>query len=134
MEHINHDLFWYSLLITCISLIQIGTEEQPFQSQATIKLHGFYRSDQLPVYGSKVLAVREGTLDLHGIPTPVTWTLLDSAANAGATTITLQQAVNWPVGSEIVIATTGHRHSQSETEKRYIYMEELGLILYMMGT
>lgn len=49
----------------------------------------------------------------------MTWTRLASTATAGSTTLTLQQAVDWEVGDKIVIATTGHRHSQEETETRY---------------
>ncbi|OBS71482.1 hypothetical protein A6R68_13941, partial [Neotoma lepida] len=42
----------------------IGTEASPFRHQAVITLHGHLRSPELPVYGAKTLAVREGTLDL----------------------------------------------------------------------
>lgn len=41
-------------------------EDQPFTHQAMIVLHGHVRSQELPMYGTKMLAVREGTLDLHG--------------------------------------------------------------------
>ena len=50
----------------------------------------------------------------------VTWSLLASTASAGATSITLQHQVNWSVGDEIIIATTGTRHSQIENEVRTI--------------
>jgi hypothetical protein len=50
--------------------------------------------------------------------TPYTWTHLANTANAGDTSITLMHSVNWEVGNMIVIPTTGHRHSQSETETR----------------
>ncbi|XP_052060298.1 fibrocystin-L-like isoform X3 [Mytilus californianus] len=108
------------ILITNGGALQVGTEDKPFQSNAIIRLHGAFRSEELPIYGSKVLAVREGTLDLHGIPTPVTWTHLAQTANAGDTTITLMATVNWPVGSQIVLPTTGHRHSQSQSETKTI--------------
>ena len=78
---------------------QVGTEANPFPEQytATIKLYGHIRSRELPIYGTKVLALREGTLDLHGHPTPVTWTTLSTTANAGDTQITLTTPVNWKV-------------------------------------
>lgn len=47
--------------------LQIGTEAAPFQHRAVITLHGHLRSPELPVYGAKTLAVREGILDLHGM-------------------------------------------------------------------
>ncbi|CAH1803035.1 unnamed protein product, partial [Owenia fusiformis] len=56
-----------------------------------------------------------------GKPISPTWTHLGSTAAAGATSITLNEAVSgWTVGDEIVIATTGGRHSQKETETRTI--------------
>ncbi|KAM9824037.1 PKHD1 like 1, tandem duplicate 1 [Neosynchiropus ocellatus] len=98
----------------------VGTEEQPFQHQATITLHGAVRAPELPVYGAKTLAIREGTLDLHGKPVPQTWTRLAATAAEGATTITLEKKVTWKANDKIVIATTGHRHSQKENEVKTI--------------
>ncbi|KAM8966821.1 LOW QUALITY PROTEIN: fibrocystin-L [Pelodytes ibericus] len=109
-----------NILITDGGLLQIGTETTPFQHKAIITLHGHMRSPELPVYGAKTLAVREGILDLHGLPVPITWTLLAQTAEAGTSTIILQKSVTWKVGDEIVIASTGHRHSQSESEKMTI--------------
>ena len=82
---------------------QVGTEANPFPEQytATIKLYGHLRSRELPIYGTKVLALREGTLDLHGHPTPVTWTTLSTTANAGDTQITLTTPVNWKVHTHV---------------------------------
>ena len=55
-----------------------------------------------------------------GLPTAHTWTLLAETANAGSSTLVLQQAVDWNVDDEIVLATTGLRHSQRENEKAVI--------------
>uniref|UniRef100_A0A8D3BAM2 PKHD1 like 1, tandem duplicate 2 n=1 Tax=Scophthalmus maximus TaxID=52904 RepID=A0A8D3BAM2_SCOMX len=109
-----------NILITDGGLLQIGKEGAPFQHKAIITLHGNLRSPELPVYGAKTLAVREGTLDLHGIPVPVPWTHLAQTATNGSTTLTLMKAVTWKAGGEIVIASTGHRHSQRENEVRTI--------------
>ncbi|XP_018426208.1 PREDICTED: fibrocystin-L [Nanorana parkeri] len=109
-----------NILITDGGLLQIGTEAAPFQHKAIITLHGHLRSPELPVYGAKTLAVRQGTLDLHGIPVPVTWTRLAQTVEAGSSTLVLQQSVTWKAGDEIVIASTGHRHSQNQNEKRTI--------------
>ncbi|KAA0710214.1 Fibrocystin-L Polycystic kidney and hepatic disease 1-like protein 1 [Triplophysa tibetana] len=109
-----------NILITDGGALQIGTEQQPFQHKAIITLHGHLRSQELPVYGAKTLAVREGVLDLHGIPVPVTWTRLSQTAQSGSSTLTLMDAVTWKAGNEIVIASTGNRHSQRENELRRI--------------
>ena len=50
----------------------------------------------------------------------IAWTVLGETANKGDTQITLANEVNWHVGDMIVIATTGHRMSQAESEVRYI--------------
>uniref|UniRef100_A0A3Q2VVI1 PKHD1 like 1, tandem duplicate 2 n=1 Tax=Haplochromis burtoni TaxID=8153 RepID=A0A3Q2VVI1_HAPBU len=109
-----------NILITDGGRLQIGQEGAPFQHKAIITLHGQLRSPELPVYGAKTLAVREGVLDLHGIPVPIPWTHLAQTANSGSKTLNLMKAVTWKVGDEIVIATTGHRHSQGENEVRRI--------------
>lgn len=70
--------------------------------------------------GAKVLAIREGTLDMHGIPTIRTWTQLGATASNGSSTISLLQPVNWTIGSQIIIATTSDRFSQKESEIRRI--------------
>ncbi|XP_036732330.2 LOW QUALITY PROTEIN: fibrocystin-L [Manis pentadactyla] len=109
-----------NILITDGGILQIGTEASPFQHKAVITLHGHLRSPELPVYGAKTLAVRHGILDLHGLPIPVVWTHLAHTAKAGERTLILQEAVTWKPGDKIVIASTGHRHSQHENEKRTI--------------
>ncbi|XP_076610974.1 PKHD1 like 1, tandem duplicate 1 [Chaetodon auriga] len=109
-----------NILITDGGRLQIGQEGAPFQHKAIITLHGNLRSPELPVYGTKTLAVREGVLDLHGIPVPVPWTHLAQTATSGSITLTLMKAVTWKVGDEIVIASTGDRLSQRENEVRRI--------------
>ena len=51
---------------------------------------------------------------------PVPWTTLAATANAGDTSITLTVPVTWKAGDLIVIATTGDKNSQGETETRTI--------------
>ena len=57
---------------------------------------------------------------LSGKPVAKTWTTLASTANAGSTTIVLQDTVSWKAGDQLIIATTSHRHSQRENEFRTI--------------
>jgi len=51
---------------------------------------------------------------------PVVWTRLDQTATAGSNQIRLQQEVTWKAGDKIVIASTGHRHTQRENEVHII--------------
>ncbi|XP_078071648.1 PKHD1 like 1, tandem duplicate 1 [Mustelus asterias] len=119
-DEANIELQSENILITDGGTLQIGTEAHPFTHKAIITLHGHLRARELPLYGAKTLAVRHGTLDLHGFPVPVTWTRLAETAEAGSKTLLLQKAVTWGPGDEIVIASTGDRHSQRENEKRVI--------------
>ncbi|XP_040210575.1 fibrocystin-L-like [Rana temporaria] len=119
-DEANIELRAENILITDNGVMQVGTEAAPFQHKAIITLHGHIRSPELPLYGAKTLAVRQGTLDLHGIPVPVTWTYLAQTAEAGSSTLFLQQSVTWKAGDEIVIASTGDRNSQMQNEKMTI--------------
>ncbi|XP_069115226.1 fibrocystin-L-like [Argopecten irradians] len=104
------------VLVTDGGLLQVGTRENPFRHNALILLRGTHRSKELPIYGTKAVAVREGTLDMHGIPTPITWTRLAETANAGTNILKLKTPVNWRTGDNIAIASTGGHASQSENE------------------
>ncbi len=70
--------------------------------------------------GAKVLALRDGTIDMHGKTIAQTWTHLAATASNGSSQITLRHAINWSVGSTIVIATTGNYLSQGQSETRTI--------------
>ncbi|CAH1789358.1 unnamed protein product [Owenia fusiformis] len=110
-----------NILIMGGGSLQIGSVDNPYQHKAGITLHGHPRSPEYPIYGTKALAVREGTLELHGRPVSPTWSHLASTATAGSSSITLNDALSgWNVGDEIVIATTGGHMSQRENEKRTI--------------
>ena len=100
--------------------LEIGTEEEKYPSKATITLHGNTRCTEMPVFGCKVIGVRNGTLDFHGQYVPVTWTHLAATAAAGDTQITLKQPVTWKVGDHIAVATTSDRSSMKENEEHYI--------------
>ncbi len=108
------------IIIADKGTLQIGTKAQPFQHKAIITMFGSIRSVELPIFGSKVIAVRNGTIDLHGAPVGVTWTYLNTTAAAGTSTIKLNEPVIWPINSQIVIATTGNKFSNGQTETRMI--------------
>ena len=105
----------YVLVIDGGSFV-VGTKDKPFMHNAVITMYGSVRSIELPIYGSKVIGVRNGTLDMHGRPVGVTWTNLGATAPAGANKIVLKEPVIWPIGSLIVIATTGDSTTQGQTE------------------
>ncbi|XP_069115680.1 fibrocystin-L-like [Argopecten irradians] len=109
-----------NILITDGGHLQVGTDDEPFQHKAILTLYGHHRSKELPIYGTKSLAVREGTLDLHGMHKNITWTRLASSVNSGDINITLQHEVSWRPGDQIVISTTGGANSQSESEFKTI--------------
>uniref|UniRef100_A0A8C4T925 PKHD1 like 1 n=1 Tax=Erpetoichthys calabaricus TaxID=27687 RepID=A0A8C4T925_ERPCA len=115
-DEVDLELNAENILIVDGGTLQVGTEQAPFQHKAIITLYGHLRSPELPLYGAKTLAIREGTLDLHGTPVPFTWTRLAKTAEAGSTIVELQNPVTWKAGDEIVIASTGDRLSQNENE------------------
>ena len=110
------------IIVTQNGHFMVGTEENPYPCDkiAEIVLFGHRRSIQLPMFGSKVLGVRTGKLDLHGCRKEHTWTVLESTVEAGSDRISLKHAVDWNVGEEIVIATTGGHQSQHQSERRKI--------------
>jgi len=71
--------------------------------KAVITLHGrppgspelpVVMTPDLPIYGAKTIAVRFGTLDVHGLPKLPTWTKLSANATVGDNVIHLAQVVN----------------------------------------
>ena len=118
--------------------LKVGTETNPFLHNAIITMYGHLRSIELPIcmlyffirinkhkfhlllVGAKTLALRDGIVDMHGMTVTQTWTRLAGTAAVGSTQITLLRAVDWSVGSRIVIATTGDYLSQGQSETRTI--------------
>jgi len=98
--------------------MEVGTEEFPYTSKITITMHGTVLDPYLPIYGNKVIGVRFGTLDMHGVERQPAWTVMETTAEANATQITLATAVDWQPGEEIAIAATSY--NGREGEKRTI--------------
>ena len=57
--------------------MEVGTEEFPYTSKLIITMHSNKESPELPIYGNKCIAVRNGILDFHGVPRNPTWAELD---------------------------------------------------------
>lgn len=94
--------------------MEVGTEEFPYTSKITITMHGLLEDPYLPIYGNKVIGVRYGTLDMHGIERTPTWTLLEYTVEPGDTVITLTQEVDWVAGEMIAIASTSYEPREGE--------------------
>lgn len=88
-----------------------GTPEKPYKHQLTFELYGDYYGPQAPMFGNKGIGCMECFLSLHGTPRLFTWTSLASTASVNSQTITVQDAVDWKVGDEIVIASTSFDHN-----------------------
>jgi hypothetical protein len=48
-------------------------------------MHSTVESPYLPIYGNKVIGVRFGVIEMHGIERPITWTKLAATVDVGAT-------------------------------------------------
>ena len=104
-----------NVLIVDGGKLQVGTEEEPYQHRAQIVMYGNVLSTEIPLFGAKTLAVRDGTLDLHGKKIEPTWTRLASTAQAGTNTLHLAEPVSgWEIGGSIVIASTSLSQRENE--------------------
>jgi hypothetical protein len=98
-----------------------GTAESPVLGSVEIELVGV-RTPNVSTYdtGMKSIGVRPGgLLRIHGKPIARSWTQLASTAAAGATSVTVTEAVSdWSVGSSIVISTTDFE--DPDTDPNYL--------------
>jgi hypothetical protein len=78
--------------------LSIGTRDTPFAGTAAITLHGPADARELPLYGAKVLGVRDGHVVMHGKPKTPTWTRLAATADIGDTQVVVTGTVNWVPG------------------------------------
>ncbi|KXZ47885.1 hypothetical protein GPECTOR_32g498 [Gonium pectorale] len=94
----------------------VGNETVPYSGRAKITLVTQPHVDlEIPLYGSKVIAVRDGKVVLHGQHKEPTWTRLAATAGVGAESILLTGRVNWRPGDVIAIASSSFYTNQSET-------------------
>jgi hypothetical protein len=111
----NHERFLDAhYILVRDGYMEVGTEQFPYTSKLTITMHSDKYSPEIPIYGNKVIGVRNGILDMHGAPRDPVWTDLDSTVQAGANTITLIRSVDWKIGERIVIASTSYDSSDAE--------------------
>ena len=107
------------LIITNGGKLIIGTEDKPINASIKINLHGDMASQQLPLYGSNVIAVHSGSLEIFSRLKTVS-TTLQKTSFVNDDIIVVNDNDGWVVGDEIVIATTGGPDSIKENEQRTI--------------
>ncbi|KAG2448780.1 hypothetical protein HYH02_006132 [Chlamydomonas schloesseri] len=97
--------------------ISVGTEDVPYGGRkAKITLVARpHEILELPLYGGKAMAVRDGLVTLHGQHKTPTFTRLISTADVNATVLSLAGVVNWLPGDEIAIASSSFFTDESET-------------------
>lgn len=104
------------ILVTNGGNLSIGSPTVPYAGPgATITLYGAPDSRELPLYGPKVIALRDGNVVLHGLPKTPSWTQLAATANANDTSIVVKDAVNWAVGDAIAIASSSFLAEEVDT-------------------
>ncbi|XP_064304301.1 fibrocystin isoform X2 [Phalacrocorax carbo] len=110
------ELHAHYILISDGGELQVGSPKDPFRPKAHIYLYGSLHSPPLFPYGVKFLAVRNGTLSIHGWMPKVAFTHLKSSAYANDTRLLLQQPVDWQPGDEIMVGRTGLGDAQQQEE------------------
>ena len=124
--------------------LEIGTEAQPFEQQATITLLGGQDDLALPGgIGNKVLATLEGPLefpapssrqrewspttgvgflDMHGTPRATSWTKLAESALGGSKVLRTATPTDFAPGDAIVIGSPFEQATVDRVEGNYIYL------------
>ncbi|XP_036624228.1 fibrocystin [Trichosurus vulpecula] len=110
------ELHAHCILVSHGGELHIGSQEEPYHGKALIHLHGSSPSTAFFPYGAKFLAVRNGTLSLHGLMPEVSFTHLRTAAQANDTMLALEDPVDWHPGEEVVISGVTLEGSQGQEE------------------
>ena len=95
----------------------VGTPEKPYTKKATITLWGDRLTPEIPVHGAKVIALRHGALDMHGIVRQKTWTLLSATAPAASGAVSVRGPVDWKTGEFIVVTSTDYYYDHAEVRR-----------------
>uniref|UniRef100_A0A8C3XE04 PKHD1 ciliary IPT domain containing fibrocystin/polyductin n=1 Tax=Cyanoderma ruficeps TaxID=181631 RepID=A0A8C3XE04_9PASS len=110
------ELHAHYILVSDGGELQVGSPEAPFHHKAHIYLYGSLHSPPLFPYGVKFLAVRNGTLSIHGWMPKVIFTHLKSSANASDTRLVLREPVDCQPGDEILVGSSGLGDAQQQEE------------------
>jgi G8 domain/Right handed beta helix region len=104
-----------NITVASTGALLIGTYAIPFTNKATITLTGARpafptnpTATNRNIDNTRGITVNGGKLEMYGAsPSPV-WTQINDHAAAGATSLTLKQAVNWAAGSKIIVGPTDY--------------------------
>lgn len=112
----HHRYFDAHYILVKGGYMEVGTEDYRYTSKLTITMHSSKFDPNLPIFGNKVIGVHYGTLEMHGIERPVTWSDLWETVEAGGTSITLnyEGTLDWAAGEDIVIASTNFSGRDAE--------------------
>nr|XP_009675177.1 PREDICTED: fibrocystin isoform X1 [Struthio camelus australis] len=114
------ELHAHYILISDGGELWVGSSKAPFHHKAHIYLHGSLHSPPVFPYGTKFLAVRNGTLSMHGEMPKVAFTHLESSAHVNDTRLVLREPVDWQPGDEIIVGGTGLGDSPWQEERAVI--------------
>lgn len=110
----DQDLFLETDWILVHGLLQIGSEDEPFQSRATIQLIDRHPDEDIHGMGDKLIGVMNGRIVIHGEDRGPSWTRLAETAHAGDDTIRLEESTDWRPGDSLVVASTDFDQYQAE--------------------
>ncbi|MFD2563900.1 G8 domain-containing protein [Aquimarina rubra] len=106
------DLETESIVVGNGGFMEIGTESQPYHAdkgpegiRCQITLTG-NKINNAPASHKAIMVMGGGRLELHG-KKRMSWTNLSATANAGASQISLKEAVDWEIGDKIALTATG---------------------------
>ncbi|NWX85156.1 PKHD1 protein, partial [Nothoprocta pentlandii] len=114
------ELHAHYILISDGGELHVGSSKAPFHHKAHIYLYGSIHSSPIFPYGVKFLAVRNGTLSMHGWMPKVAFTYLKSSAHINDTRLVLQEPVDWQPGDEIIVGRTGLSDEAQQEEMAVI--------------
>ncbi|XP_026538321.1 fibrocystin [Notechis scutatus] len=124
------ELHAHSILVSDGGELQVGSPRKPFCDVAHIHLHGSAYSEVFSPYGAKFLAVRNGTLSMHGCVPKSLVTYLKSAAYSNDTKLDLMDFVDWKPGDEVVVC--GGSFEGAQKQKEILTIKEInGTELYI---
>lgn len=99
------------ITVDSTGLFQVGTTDSPFLGNAEIILSG--DTNAMPMERS-FMVMPKGQLELHGQPRSHAWLKIAATVDAGSSTLTLAEPVDWRARDTIVIASTDFDPNQTE--------------------
>lgn len=117
----NKKFFITAKAISVYGKLTCGTAGSKFKGQLEIRLkHGLALSNAYGSMGQRGLFVHSGgEMRLHGIKKNHSWLKLqtNSTANKGKNYLMLEHSVDWKVGDNVAISSTGYYGNQAEDFK-----------------